>query len=207
MRATTFIIVALLLSVVGKAQNSPEQKDLGPVIRIETGMYIPLKELKRNIDISPTLSIVGGIPLNDKWRIDPNLTFFFPQSSSQISIVGQDSIVSGRLNSISGHWGASLNRVEKLGDRTFLEARLGTGLSFISTDTEKENVPEDSNDKLYGSETIFLQAGFGIKVFAFRYSYIGLEVNYYFTPYNLFGDRFVGNVGNQAISVGLSYGL
>jgi hypothetical protein len=27
-------------------------------------------------------------------------------------------------------------------------------------------------------------------------SYIGLEFNYHFTPYNLFGDRFVGNIGN-----------
>ena len=207
MRSIALLLAICLVTLMSKGQKPANQESVGPIIRIESGLYIPLKEFKRTIDISPTLNIVGGVPLGHQWRLDPYLSFFFPQSKSPISIVGQDSIVNGRINSISGHVGASINRVQRLSRRTLIEARLGTGFSFISTDAEKENVPDDSNDRYYGSETIFLNAGFGFKVFAFRYSYIGLEFNYYFTPYNLFGDRFVGNIGNQAISIGLSYGL
>jgi hypothetical protein len=198
----------MLFSIKVSSQHRSLNADsLGPTLRLETGFYLPLAEFKNTIGTSPTFSIIGGIPLNDHWRIDPALTFFIPQSSNEITIKGDSGDVQGRINTLSGHIGASLNRVEQIGSRVYLEARAGTGFSFIQTDTEKENVPEDSNDNYYGSKTIFLQTGIGIKIQAFRYSYIGLEFNYYFTPYNLFGERFVNGIGNQAMSVGVSYGL
>jgi hypothetical protein len=193
--------------VTAQQKHLPEEGSLGPTIRLETGLYIPLGEFEKAISPSPSLSIIGGIKLNEKWRIDPGLTLFLPQSNNKVLIVSQKSTVTGRINTLSGHLGASINRVEKLGSRIFMEARAGTGFSFLQTDKEKENVPDDSNDNFYGSETIFLNAGLGFKIFAFKQSYIGLEFNYYFTPYNLFGQRFVDSIGNQAISIGVSYGL
>ena len=198
----------MLLSVIAYAQkNLPQESSLGPTIRIETGTYVPLQTFKKAINISPYLGIIGGIKLNDKLRLDPKLVFFLPQSKDPVKIIGNDSIVTGRINLLSGHFGASINRVEKLGARTFVEARLGSGFSFLQTDAKEFDSKKNSEDTHYGSETIFLNAGLGIKVFAFKQSYIGLEFNYYFTPYNLFGKRFDGSIGNQALSFGLSYGL
>lgn len=202
------VLILVLTSNALIAQRFlPEEGSIGPTISIETGAYMPLKTLRNAMKTSPYLSVSAGIKLTDTWRLDPKFTLFFPQSNERVTVFGKDSLVKGRINSVSGHLGASINRVERVGSRTFLEARVGTGFSFLQTDSEKENVPEDSNDNYYGSETIFLNAGLGIKVFAFKSSYIGLEVNYYFTPYNLFSQNFKSSFGNQALSIGVSYGL
>lgn len=208
MKIVTFLILMLIFCLKTSAQDkTPLSETLGPSIRLETGLYLPLADFKNSIDTSPTFSIIGGIPLDQHWRIDPALIFFLPQSSNEITINGDAGRIQGRINTLSGHLGANINRVKKIGSRVLLEVRAGTGFSFIQTDTKKKNVPKDSNDLYYGSETLFLQSGLGLKVKAFKYSYIGLEFNYYFTPYNLFSQRFTHSIGNQAISIGVSYGL
>ena len=205
-----YTIAVILVITMGKsnAQASlPEEGSLGAHITLSVGAYVPVSNLKKAINTSSYLSIIGGIKLDDKWRLDPSLTLFFPQSNERVFIMASDSVVKGRVNTLSGHLGASINRVEKIGSRTFIEARVGTGFSFLQTDTKKQDVPEDSNDNFYGSETIFLSAGLGITVFAFEHSYIGLTMNYYFTPYNLFSQNFHSSFGNQAMSIGITYGL
>ncbi|WP_035334447.1 hypothetical protein [Dokdonia sp. PRO95] len=204
---TTLVV---FLFVVGRSISQaslPEEGSLGAHISLSVGAYVPISNLKKAINTSSYLSITGGIKLNDKWRLDPSLTLFFPQSNERVFIMAGDSVVKGRINSLSGHLGAFINRVERIDSRTFIEARVGTGFSFLQTDTMKPDVPEDSDDNFYGSETIFLSAGLGITVFAFEHSYIGLMMNYYFTPYNLFSQNFNSSFGNQAMSIGVTYGL
>ncbi|AEE18515.1 hypothetical protein [Dokdonia sp. 4H-3-7-5] len=205
-----YTILVVFFFVMGKsiAQASlPEAGSLGAHISLSVGKYVPLSNLKTAFNTSPYLGIVGGIKLDDKWRLDPSLTLFFPQSNERVFIIASDSLVLGRVNTLSGHLGGSINRVEKVGRRTFIEARVGAGFSFLQTDTKKQDVSEDSNDNYYGSETVFLNAGLGVTVFAFEQSYVGLTMNYYFTPYNLFSQNFNSSFGNQAISIGITYGL
>ena len=157
-----YTIAVILVITMGKsnAQASlPEEGSLGAHITLSVGAYVPVSNLKKAINTSSYLSIIGGIKLDDKWRLDPSLTLFFPQSNERVFIMASDSVVMGRVNTLSGHLGASINRVEKIGSRTFIKARVGTGFSFLQTDTKKQDVPEDSNDNFYGSETIFLSAG------------------------------------------------
>ncbi|MGB5982230.1 MAG: hypothetical protein WBG46_08805 [Nonlabens sp.] len=206
-RISLILAFGLISNVMlGQNQRASDQK-MGPTLRLETGIYYPLGDFEKYIDPSPAFNIIAGIPLSDAWRLDPGLQLFIPQSRKPLTVNGDDGPKSGRINSLSGHLGASINRILNLSPKILMEPRMGIGFSFLQTDAEKENVPKESNDKFYGSETIYLQGGLGIKFFAFRYSYIGLEFNYYFTPYNLFGKRFISSIGNQAISLGISYGL
>ncbi len=188
-------------------ENLPENDALGPYLTVQSGIYIPQGTLTDAMRSSPFLAIVASIPLAKQWTIDPAVTLFFSQAQGPIGVREGENVILGRISGVGGHFGVSFNRVEKLGRRTFVEARAGTGFSFIGTNIKKENVPEESDDRYYGSETIFLQGGVGIKVFAFRYSYIGLELNYYYTPYNLFKKNFSPTIGNQALSIGISYGF
>ena len=204
---TTAVILVITMGTSNAQVSLPEEGSLGAHISLSIGAYVPVSSLKKVINTSSYLSITGGIKLDDTWRLDPSLTLFFPQSNERVSIITSDSVVMGRVNTLSGHLGASINSVKKIGSRTFIEARLGTGFSFLQTDTMKQDVAEDSNDNFYGSETIYLSAGIGITVFGFEHSFIGLTMNYYFTPYNLFSQNFQSSFGNQAMSIGITYGL
>jgi len=205
MKSTTLFILLITQITLGQ-YTIPEITKLGPNIRLESGIYMPLGTFAKTIDPSPSFGLIGGIKLSKKLRLDPQLMFFIPQSRTPVLIDGDEGIVSGRINLLSGNIGATLNRVFILNKNSLFEIRGGTGVSILQTDRKKENTEDCDNDQFYGSETIFLKTGIGFKTRILKYNFIGIEINYLYTPYNLF-KPFVSSIGNQALSLSVSYGI
>ncbi|ARN79141.1 hypothetical protein BST97_14750 [Nonlabens spongiae] len=164
MRITTLFTLFLGYLVSGQ-HTIPEITKLGPNLRLETGLYIPLGKFAETIDPSPSFGLIGGIELTDKFRLDPQLMFFIPQSRKTVLIDGEEGVISGRINSLSLNFGATLNRVYILSPNSLFELRAGTGLSVLETDRKKESADncDDSNDHYYGTATPFFKAGIGFK--------------------------------------------
>lgn len=202
-----FLFLIYIHPITSIAQTyADEVRHIGEGIRLEIGAYVPYKNLSRAFQISPVLTLAGGVYLNDKFRLDPQFSFVFVQSEDKVPLIEDPDVLDGRVSSIITI-GASLNRVFSLNRISAIDVRAGTGFSYLLTDRKTYDAPKNEDDEYFDAATMYFTVGVGYKIAAFKFSYIGLELNYHFTPYNLFHQHFYSSFGTQTFSIGLSYGL
>ena len=211
MKAIIFIII-FLASFFGFTQNSTNKErtiwldnwELANVFTIQTGVMIPIDNLSNYIAPSPQLGFSFGFPIDSSHRIDLGTSIYFAQDIQTIQYFKEDEVLEGGA-STSGVLTISLSKVKRIGKKLYWDRTLGTGLGFFQTDIETGK-PEEENDSLYGSETLFISIGTALRTEIFK-SNIGLELDYFLVPYNLIKKRLPRDFGMQYVTLGLSYGF
>jgi hypothetical protein len=178
--------------------------ELNSSITIQIGTMLPIGQLSDNLDVSPQFGVYLGVPINHSYRIDLGVNLFFPQEKEPIKyFTGSETLEGGTL--ISGALGCSLTKVKRIGEKLYWDKKVGLGLGFFQTDIETGKEKEE-NDSVYSSETIYLNFGTALRTEIFK-SNIGLELNYFLSPYNLFKKSLPRKFGNQYLTLALSYGF
>jgi hypothetical protein len=172
---------------------------------VEVGLFIPQGNLKNNLKVSTNISYYIGVQFNEKYALDLGTSVFIPNKPKTLNYFLKDSAIEGKPM-LSGTLGLWLSRIEKLHKKYTWENRFGTGIGFLQTDIPTGN-PKECNDDVRGSETIFLNLGTSLKRKINSRKDVGVSINYYYTPYNLFEKHLVKGFGNQYATVGISYGI
>ncbi len=206
-----FIVICLFFST-SNAQKITQlennfKEDYIPTGRsnIEIGIFVPIGNLSKNLKLYPNISYYLGVQINEKYAVDMGTSIFIPIKPNSLTYKLKDSILKGKPY-VSGTIGFWISRTEKLNKNYTWENRLGTGIGFLQTDIPT-NKPKEDNDRVRGTETIFLNIGMCIKKKISNRKDVGVAVNYYLNPYNLFAKHLIKNFGNQYATIGLSYGI
>jgi hypothetical protein len=214
-RITTKIVFILLASIsisnlYAQKQTETENRfedEYYPRGRsnVEIGLFIPQGNLRNNLNVSTNISYYFGVQINEKYALDLGTSFFIPNKPKTLNYYLKDSVIEGKPE-VSGTLGLWLSRVQKIHKKYTWENRFGTGVGFLQTDIPTGKSKE-CNDDSRGSETIFLNLGTSIKRKINSRKDIGISVNYFYTPYNLFVKHLDKGFGNQYATIGLSYGI
>jgi hypothetical protein len=172
---------------------------------VEIGLFIPQGNLRNNLNVSTNISYYFGVQFNEKYALDLGTSIFIPNKPKTLNYYLEDSLIVGKPE-LSGTLGLWLSRVKKIHKKYTWENRFGTGLGFLQTDIPTGK-PKECNDESRGSATIFLNLGTSIKRKINSRKDIGIYVNYFYTPYNLFEKNLDKGFGNQYATVGISYGI
>jgi hypothetical protein len=210
MKYIFFISIFLVVSQVN-AQVEIEACDhktcnweLASSYSLEVTSFIPIGSFSRTLEQSMGVGFYVGVPINDKLRIDLGASLFFPQPRNTIRYYENKDVLEGGA-SLSGALGFWLTRVKRIGKNWYWDNRIGSGVGFFQTDIETGK-PKEENDSVYGSETVFINLGTTIRTRIFN-SNVGIKVDYFYVPYNLFKKKLPSDFGDQYATVGLVFGL
>ncbi|WP_299889164.1 hypothetical protein [uncultured Lacinutrix sp.] len=210
MKTITIILFIFFTSIVLSQNDSIALKNINNdsridyIFSVDINSFIPSGNLKESLDESLGIGFYFGVPLNQKIRIDLGVSLFFPKTKQNIIYIDNDQILEGGA-STSGTLGAWITHMTPIGASLSWEKRFGIGVGFFQTDIETGK-PKEENDSVYGVETISFSIGTGIRAKVFRRN-IGIKVDYFFTPYNLFKERLPSNFGNSYFTLGLTFGI
>ncbi len=207
-----FLVLLSCTPVLGqKKQDGPGKNNCADFnyshsagrMQVEGGVFVPIGHLTRTLNPSPQLAFYLCRPLSAKYSIDMGTSIFIPVNSRQLQYILPDTVLTGKaiLSGVMGLW---CTRTETCGKKYFWDSRIGSGLGFFQTDIDT-NKPESENDSVYGSETIFLNVGSGMRMVAFSRRCVGLGLNYYYVPYNAFHKNFQKGFGNQYLTASVSF--
>nr|WP_321231890.1 hypothetical protein [uncultured Psychroserpens sp.] len=205
------LISVFLMSLHLVAQEKIEMCDhktcnweLASTYNLEINSFIPIGSFSKTLEQSIGVGFYIGFPLDEKLRLDLGASVFFPQPKKTIKYYANDEVVEGGAL-LSGAMGFWLTRVKRIGKNWYWDNRIGTGVGFFQTDIETGK-PREENDSVYGTETVFLNLGSTIRTRIFN-SNLGIKIDYFYVPYNLFKKKLPSNFGDQYATIGLIYGL
>ncbi|WP_152558185.1 hypothetical protein [Altibacter lentus] len=184
--------------------ESLDNWELANIFTFEVNNFVPVGNLSETLNPSLGLGLYAGYPINGRIRIDIGTSVFFPAIQKPIMYRTDNGIEEGgaMLSGTIGVWGT---RVKRLGRSWYWDTRIGTGLGFFQTDIETGK-PKETNDTVYGAETIFLSVGAAFRTPVFDQN-IGVKIDYFVVPYNLFKKNLPSQFGMQYITIGLVYGF
>ena len=208
------LILLLWFSKYGIAQTRDEQVPtkniylnnwkLASTYTLEVTQFVPLGNLRRSLGPTMGFGAYMGVPINDRTRIDLGTSVYVPNERYPVKYdTGSEQLEGGTL--LSGTLGVWATRVKRIGRTLFWDNRVGAGLGFFQTDIETGK-PKSENDSVYSAETVFLNFGTALRTSIFKQN-IGLKVDYFLAPYNLFKQRLPSQFGMQYATIGLSYGF
>ncbi|MGB6268371.1 MAG: hypothetical protein WBF67_05110, partial [Olleya sp.] len=155
-------------------------------------------------DNSLGIGFYFGVPLNQKVRIDLGVSLFFPETKQSIKYINNDEILEGGA-STSGALGLWTTHMTPIGQNWSWEKRFGIGVGSFQTDIETGK-PKEENDSVFSAETIFFSLGTGVRARVFKRN-IGVKVDYFYTPYNLFKKKLLSNFGDKYFTIGVTFGI
>jgi len=170
---------------------------------LNVGTYVPIYNLRKTLKVSPAIGFGFSVIISKKFELQIGTNVFFPVNSNELGYILTDTILVGKP-SLSGVMGVWLTRVESIGKLYFWDNRIGTGLGFLQTDI-KTNKPEEENDRVYSSETVFINVGTGFRRLVRDYKSIGIDIRYFYVPYNAFQKNLSSDFGNQYLTTSISY--
>ena len=171
---------------------------------IDVNAFLPIDDLRSTLNNSLGIGFYFGLPLNERLRLDLGTSVFFPSERQPIQYIGEEEVLEGGT-SLSGALGLWLTHVTPLGKNWALDKRVGSGVGFFQTDIDTGK-PKEENDSVHGSETLFISVGMGVRTRVY-YRNVGLKLEYFFVPYNMFKTHFPSNFGNSYLTLGLSFGI
>lgn len=201
-----YYIFLLLLSSSLIAQNADDYNNwhVNYIFSIDVNTFIPTGHLKNTLDENIGLGFYFGLPVSKSMRIDLGTSLFFPKTNKKIVFFNNDEVLEGGAIT-SGALGVWVTHVKPIGKSWSWEKRLGLGVGFFQTDIETGK-PREENDRVYGAETISFSIGTGVRARVFKRN-IGVKLDYFYVPYNLFKKKFPSNFGDQYLTLGLTFGI
>lgn len=217
MKQTTSLKIAILIcssiwATTSLAQKSKEKNSVGVESfyfvgrsNIDIGLFIPTGALSKSLKPSPNISYYFGLQISRKYSIDLGASFFLPIKPTSLNFRKGDSVIVGKPI-LSGTLGLWVSRIEKINKKITWENRIGSGVSALQTDIKKNDC-KDTNDQFEDASTIFINFGTVLRKKMKNEKDIGIKLNYYFSPYNLFQQHLPANFGNQYVTLSISYGI
>ncbi|MAP54727.1 hypothetical protein [Altibacter sp.] len=185
-------------------RNNLDHWELANIFSVEVNRFMPIGNLSETLKPGVGFGLYAGFPVDHRTRIDIGTSVFFPVTKHPIQYTTDEGVEEGGA-SLSGTIGIWATRVKRLGRSWYWDTRAGTGLGFFQTDIETGK-PADANDTVYGSETVFLSVGTAFRTPIFNEN-IGVKIDYFLVPYNLFTKHLPSDFGMQYVTVGLIYGF
>lgn len=185
-------------------KNEASGSHMNYIFSLDISSFVPSGHLKNTLNTSLGIGFSFGVPLNQNFRIDLGVSLFFPKTNQSIKYINNDQVLEGGA-STSGALGIWATHRTPIGKNLNWEKRFGLGVGFFQTDIETGK-PKEENDSVYSAETVFVSLGTGIRVKVFNRN-IGIKVDYFYSPYNLFKKRFPSNFGNKYFMLGLTFGI
>lgn len=207
MKKITFILGMFMFCITSSAQNIDTDNynwELASAYTLELNTFIPVGNLSNTLQQSIGFGFYIGFPVDKKLRIDIGTSLFIPKEEKRIVYFTDNEKLEGGT-ALSGVLGVWLTKVKRINKKIYWDVKSGLGVGFFQTDIETGK-PKEENDSVYGAETIFVNIGTAIRTSIFK-SNIGLKLDYFFVPYNLFKKRFPSNFGMNYLTLGLTYGL
>jgi hypothetical protein len=223
----TFLTFLILMISKSKAQESKIDSTKYERYKFETGILIPLGNLKDKFEISQQFGFWYRTRIEHNDMMDFGLSFYIPSNPSQFTFKGNDSIFSVKPKGLHGMIGFRVNKLynfKVLNQKITLEWSSSIGYSFFIFDDlenrlyDKNNPPteaeiqkkneEDRKNHVirfhntYSKALSTLHLGQGITL---NYNHFGLQCHYNFTPYNWFSKRIDADFGNSSLSLGGFY--
>ena len=203
------ILFMLLVSKDSLGQNLDSircKQMLSRNFRLDVGLFHPLFNLKRSLgsnDISPSLGIYTGKSLSEKWHFEAGFNAGITINPDSIMLTLSDTILKGTTQGLlmTGLW---LTNELITSNNFLLEMKYGSGWGILSTDILIDKTKE-SEFNVYGASTIFFSIGTELKRVVFKKRLLGLSINYFFVPYNLFKNRLGTDFGKQHITTTILY--
>lgn len=200
----------LFISVNAFCQNQDstkyEQVILSRNFRLDLGLFHPLANLRRNLgsnNLSPSFGIYTGNSISEKWHFDAGFSIGTTIDADSISFTLPDTTLKGKPQGLLmiGVW---LTNELKTNKKILWDIKYGLGWGILSTDILIDKT-KDSQFNVYGASTISFSIGTEFKRVVFKRRLLGLAVNYFFVPYNLFKNRLGNDFGNQYLSTTILY--
>jgi hypothetical protein len=200
----------VFISVNAFCQNQDstqyEQVPLSRNYRIDLGLFHPLANLRRSLGsntISPSFGIYTGNSISEKWHFDAGFSVATTVNADSISFTLPDTTLKGKTQGLLmiGMW---LTNELKTNKKILWDIKYGLGWGILSTDIliDKTKEPEFN---VYGASTISFSIGTELKRVVFKKRLLGISVNYFFVPYNLFKNRLGNNFGKQHLTTTILY--
>lgn len=184
-------------------------------LKIESGVVIPLGNLKDKIGISNQFAFWYRKRIDHNDMMDLGINFIIPNVQNSFIYKGNDSIFNVKAKGITVMIGCRMNKNYSLiifNRKRVLEWSSTFGASFFSFE-DKEN-PEDESgfyiddngSQVYRIDTntkalscFYLAQGIGLYSNKF-----GFHIDYNYTPYDLFSKRIEKSFGNSSLTMSLN---
>ena len=149
------------------------------------------------------LVVATGNSISEKWHFDAGFSIGTTIDADSISFTLPDTTLKGKPQGLLmiGVW---LTNELKTNKKILWDIKYGLGWGILSTDILIDKT-KDSQFNVYGASTISFSIGTEFKRVVFKRRLLGLAVNYFFVPYNLFKNRLGNDFGNQYLSTTILY--
>jgi hypothetical protein len=189
-----------------------------PRVRIESGMFIPVGNLKDKIGVCSQTGIWYRTRIDHNDMMDLGINVIIPNAENSFVYKGQDSIYNVKAKGLTIMLGCRMNKhyqVTIFSRKKTLEWSSTFGGSFFSFE-DKEH-PEDESgwhtdgngNQVYNIDTntkmlncLYLAQGIGMSS-----KRIGIHIDYNYTPYDLFSKRVEKGFGNSSLTMSLNLKL
>lgn len=210
------LIVSFIFNWASNAQSKSIDSLKMKHFKFETGILIPLDNLKSKIGVSTVFGFWYRNRFENNDLLDLGLQISIPNVKNSFEFKGKDSTFQVRAKGFEFKLGTRVNKVYNLNltsKKTNLEWSSGFGVSVFMFE-DKEN-PEDSSgyftDKdgkrsynvdtnTKGLTSLYLSQGIG-----FTTQNFGFNLVYNFIPYNWFSKRIESDFGKSSLFVTSSF--
>lgn len=187
-------------------------------VRVESGMFIPVGNLKDKMGVSSQTSIWYRTRIDHNDMMDFGINIIVPNVENSFVYKGKDSIYNVKAKGLTIMFGCRMNKnypVTIFNRKKTLEWSSTFGGSFFSFE-DKENPEDDSGwhtdgngNQVYKVDTntkalscVYLAQGIGLSSKS-----LGIHIDYNYTPYDLFSKRIEKGFGNSSLTMSLNLKL
>ncbi len=196
-------------ALYNKVKSGPVKQDYwneGTGVQGTAGVWQPIGGLSKVIGTSPVLGGSLNIRLSKQYRLDIGANLIIPTNRREFNYKLPDTVLMVKSGSVNPSMGIGITHANRISNKWFFDQSIGFGVAMLQTDEKKPKSNNNDNDNYYNLTTTNFTAGFNIRKFLSKAYYIGLNVNYNYTPYSWFGDHVPGSFGSHSISAGLIFG-
>lgn len=212
------LIIAASFNFSGFAREFVKDTTKYQRFKIESGMFIPLGNLKDKIGISSQTAVWYRTRIEHNDMMDFGINIIVPNTENSFEYKGNDSIYNVKAKGLTIMIGCRMNKnysITIFNRKKTLEWSSTFGASFFSFE-DKENPEDDSGwhtdengNQVYKIDTntkalscLYLAQGIGLSSNRF-----GFHVDYNCMPYDLFSKRIEKGFGNSSLTMTLSLKL
>ncbi|MGV3698120.1 hypothetical protein [Flavobacterium sp.] len=209
------VLIVFGLNLSLNAQEFAKDTTKYQRIKIASGIFIPVGNLKDKIGVSSQTSIWYRTRIDHNDMMDLGLNIVVPNARNSFAYQGNDSIYNVKTKGLSFMIGCRMNKnypVTIFNKKNNFEWSSSFGASFFSFE-DKENPGDESGfytdgngTRIYRIDTntkalscFYLGQGIGVS-----YSKFGFHLEYSYTPYDLFSKRIEKGFGSSSLTMSLS---
>lgn len=212
------VIITVFLSLSTNAQEFVKDTTKYKRLKIESGILIPMGNLKDKIGVSSQTALWYRTRIDHNDMMDFGINIIVPNVQNSFAYQGKDSLYIVKAKGVTVMLGCRMNKhypVTIFNRKKTFEWSSTFGGSFFSFE-DKEN-PEDESgyytdengNEYYRIDTntkalscVYLAQGIGLSS-----NRLDFHIDYNYTPYDLFSKRIQKGFGNSSLTMSLSWKL